>query len=214
MVTKTAKLRFFIFLLSNFRVALKRDIWYIVLWCISMRIIAGSARGQSLFSPKNNARPTLDIVRESLFNILAPEISGVSFLDLFCGSGAVGLEAASRGANPVYLVDVDTSTAAKNAEKTKLGCTLIKKPYDAAIRFLAAKQMQFNFIFADPPYNTTIGEKTLTLVSRSTILKPGGILMLEYAKNEPPLFAPSGLRLVRKKEYSNTVIDFYTTDDK
>jgi len=179
-----------------------------------MRIIAGLARGQSLVSPKNNARPTLDIVRESLFNILAPDIRGAAFLDLFCGSGAVGLEAASRGASLVYLVDADTTTASKNAVKTKLECTVVKKPFDAAIRFFAAKQMQFDFIFADPPYGFGLTGRTLEVIAKSTILSPGGMLMIECAKNEPELTIPAGLRLVRKKEYSNTVIDFYEVEQR
>ena len=182
--------------------------WYIMPWCIIMRIIAGQARGMSLFSPKNNARPTPDIVRESLFNIIAPDIADAAFLDLFAGSGAVGLEAASRGASPVYLVDVDVTTASKNASKLGLGASVLKMPCDAAIRRFAAQKMRFDFIFADPPYGTGLAEKTAVAVAKSDILAPGGCLMTEYAKNEPELTAPSGFKLVRRKEYSNTRIDF------
>jgi len=176
-----------------------------------MRIISGSARGSVLFSPLNNARPTLDVVRESLFNILAPNIRGAAFLDLFSGSGAVGIEALSRGANSAVFVDVDTSVVRKNLIKTKLidRAVILKMDYAAAVRYLMLKGQAFDYVFADPPYNAGLVLKTAVVLAKNHILLPNGEIMIEYGKEEAEWVPPEELFLERRKIYSNCIIDFF-----
>jgi len=173
-----------------------------------MRIISGTARGCALISPKNNARPTLDAVKESLFNIIAPNLRGATFLDLFAGSGAIGLEALSRGVSSAVFVDIDTATVTKNVEKTRLeNATILKMNYSPALRYLSAQNQQFDFIFADPPYGFDFTPNLVTEVI--PLLSTNGTFMLERGRDEPSFELPQKLVLRRTKIYSNCVIDFF-----
>ncbi len=153
-----------------------------------MRIISGTARGTKLFTlTGDNTRPTLDRVKESLFNIINKKIYEAKVLDLFAGSGAIGLEFASRGAEKVVLCDNSKEAINiinKNIEKTHLKekVELIKS--DAIIVLEKLKNEKYDIIFLDPPYNSQLIEKTVKKVFSQDMLSTDGTLIVETDDEE------------------------------
>ncbi|MCL2396476.1 MAG: 16S rRNA (guanine(966)-N(2))-methyltransferase RsmD [Defluviitaleaceae bacterium] len=178
-----------------------------------MRVIAGSARGTVLFSPRGDAtRPTSDFVKENIFNIIRDDVYGVDFLDLFAGSGAVGIEALSRGANSATFVDASQKCVAlvqRNLEKTRLKdkAVVIKADATNAIEKLAAQGQKFGIIFLDPPYFGDFVDNVLQAIVHKDILARDGYIILEMSKHEavPRL---GGLTVFKEKEYSGTRLVF------
>jgi len=153
-----------------------------------MRVIAGSARGLPLKAPKGlDTRPTSDRTKETLFNVLMPYLSCCKFLDLFSGSGAIGIEAASRGADFVVFVE-KTRDAVKcieeNLQFTKLteGSKVIKADYLSALIQLNDKEV-FDVIFMDPPYNKKLEMEALKFIAESHLIHEESIIVVE-ASNE------------------------------
>ncbi|CAB4544933.1 COG0742 N6-adenine-specific methylase [actinobacterium SCGC AAA044-D11] len=153
-----------------------------------MRIIAGSSKGKTLFSPTGKTRPTSDRAREGLFSSLDSEFGSMSelnFLDLFSGSGAVGVEALSRGAANVYSVEDHSPTAgiaAKNFELVSNPSGKFTVITSTAERFVATPhQISFDIIFMDPPYDLANSEieKILTEINSNNLLKRNGIIAIE-----------------------------------
>lgn len=169
-----------------------------------MRIIAGSARGRLLKSPKGMlTRPTLDRTRESLFNILANQggLSGAAVLDIFAGTGALGLEALSRGA--ASGVFIDHYTKALILENAKLcgfsdQVEVLRLPVQKALAKL--KGRQFDFVFADPPYNKNLVNNTIALLCQYDLLAPGGLILMEYSQSEGIMDSPL-YEVIREKAY-------------
>lgn len=149
-----------------------------------MRIISGKYRGRKLNSPPGDkVRPTSDRLREALFNILCSRIVGARVLDLFTGSGAVAIEAISRGASSAVCVDLDTATAIKNIEL--VGCdsiSLIKADYARAIEALAGNGETFDIIYIDPPYKMDYTE-IISAVGR--VAEKGTLLIAEHPSDKP-----------------------------
>jgi 16S rRNA (guanine966-N2)-methyltransferase len=151
-----------------------------------MRVIAGSAGGIQLVVPKRGVRPTMDRVKAAIFSSLAGEIIGARVLDLFAGSGALGIEALSRGAASVLFVDEDrqsTATIEKNLTKTKLDGRVRQQEVFEFLKRRAPGE-QFEIIFADPPYEKTksgerFSEKLLANEALPQLLQPDGIFVLE-----------------------------------
>ncbi len=147
-----------------------------------MRIIGGKYRGRTLVPFKGeDVRPTADRTKEALFNILAPEISGANMLDLFCGSGSVGLEAISRGADLVVFNDASRDSLAileKNLAliREKESAKIYNLDYRALLQRL---DITFDIIFLDPPYKSDAGEDALRLIAERKLLNTGGIAVLE-----------------------------------
>lgn len=177
-----------------------------------MRIIAGIARRTPLVAPRGlETRPTSDISREGLFNILSQTIRGARFLDLFCGSGAVGIEALSRGAE--FAVFVDCSRAAKEATLTNLTKTKLIEKSDfflmdvkKATDNLQKKGERFDFIFLDPPYeNLAILNETLNKVE--CLLMDDGIVIAEMDK-KVVVNVPETLELVSLRNYGKMCFVF------
>ncbi len=179
-----------------------------------MRVIAGKARGTRLSSVKGlSTRPTGDRVKEALFNILGQKVAGSSFLDLFAGSGAIGLEALSRGAEQVIWVDADRACCAqirKNLARTKLaGGTVYASDVFAALGRLEKQGQKFDIIFLDPPYNRGLAEKTITRLAHTALLKAGGIIIAEASKKEEGPPSVSKLCLEQVRTYGETALWFY-----
>ena len=148
----------------------------------NMRIISGTAKGTKLYTLEgNNTRPTLDRVKESLFNIIQNQIKDAIILDLFAGSGALALESLSRGAKYAYLCD-NSKTAIqiinKNIIKTRFEekTKILNKDYKKNIENIKER---FDIIFIDPPYELNIGVKSIKLILENHILKEDGIIILE-----------------------------------
>jgi 16S rRNA (guanine966-N2)-methyltransferase len=179
-----------------------------------MRVIAGSAGGIQLDVPKRGVRPTMDRVKAAIFSSLADEIVGARVLDLFAGSGALGIEALSRGAASALFVDEDRQSIAaieKNLAKTKLSGSVRQRE---VFEFLKRGSLneKFQIIFADPPYEQTrsgerFTEKLLANDSLPQLLKPGGFFVLEKRPGER-LVQVKLWNVVRAKTYGATEVLF------
>jgi 16S rRNA (guanine(966)-N(2))-methyltransferase RsmD len=184
-----------------------------------MRIIGGRYRGRRIAMPRD-IRPTKDKVREAIFNIVAESIKGSRVLDLFAGSGGLGLEALSRGASYVAFVDnsrICTVIIDKNlkitAEEDGQYAEILTKDAFAAIKALYGRKEKFDIIFLDPPYYKNLIRKCLKNISVYDILTPSGFIIAEHFKKDEPPQAIEGLKLFRQKTYGDTVISMYKRED-
>lgn len=161
----------------------------------AVRIIAGAWRRQLIRFPSiPDLRPTPDRVRETLFNWLGQTLHGKSCLDLFAGSGALGLEAASRGAAPVVLVEsVREAQDALLENATRLDARAVRLERIDAIEFLARADQFFDVVFLDPPFRRGVDKALLDLVGRR--LNPRGTV---YVESDHPFKPPQGWRIMRQ----------------
>ena len=153
-----------------------------------MRVISGSARGTVLHSIEDiSTRPTLDRVKESLFNIIQNDIEDTTVLDLFAGSGAIGIEFLSRRAKQVYFCDKLSKAVAmieKNLEKTKLKEKAIVYNKDYIDCINTVKNIKFDIIFLDPPYKEEFALDAIEKISNLQLLKDDGIIIIETDEPE------------------------------
>jgi len=175
-----------------------------------MRIIAGHHKGRTLESPAwDGLRPTSDRLRETLFNILAPRIGAAAVLDGFAGTGAVGIEAISRGAAHVTFVDCDrraTDLVARNLARCRIedGYAIIRADLGSPGTHLPPSS--FDFIFLDPPYDLDPAE---VMGRVGGWLRPGGLLALEHARRREAPEAAGVLTQVRRVRSGDSVLAFY-----
>lgn len=177
-----------------------------------MRIITGKARGLKLATPKDyRVRPTADRVKEALFNIIAARLAEAKVLDVFAGTGNLGLEAWSRGAAAITFMDMSADSlklVKSNMEKARASgeCTVLKgDALDILVR-LAHKGESFDLIFSDPPYDKGLNEKVLKTLLKYPLLKSGGLLVLEHSLEEnPQTYLPEGWT-IRTEKYGDTKI--------
>ena len=151
-----------------------------------MRIISGKYKSKKIETLKSNdTRPTTDKVRENIFNILGT-IDG-SVLDLFAGSGALGIEALSRGATEAVFID-GAKDAVKmlyaNTEEMDEDIQIFRNDYLRALKALKKRERQFDYIFVDPPYNKGLIDKVLVAILSCDVLKTGGTIVVESSKDE------------------------------
>lgn len=176
-----------------------------------MRIISGRYKGTTIPSPKEEiVKPTLDRVKENTFNIIQFDIVDSVCLDLFCGSGALGLECLSRGARHVDFVDnnkANISALKKLVEKLKItNCTLNTLDYYEALKQFKDENKLFDIIFLDPPYESGLAETALQKIFKFDLLSPGGVIIWEHpATNESHKFSS---KVTTKKTYGKIQIDF------
>ena len=175
-----------------------------------MRVIAGSARSLKLTAPEGlEVRPTTDRIKETLFNILSPDIYGCRFLDLFCGSGAIGIEALSRGARKAVFVDNNTKSlecTRKNLMFTKLadGAEVIKSDSVSVINRLKIENRRFDIIFMDPPYDRGFEKSVLEQEAFCDILDEDGIVIIEASADTGFGYIEGcGLEIYREKSYGS-----------
>lgn len=175
------------------------------------RIIAGVAGGRTLVVPTGSStRPTADRAREGLFSTLSSllgSIDGIRFLDLYAGSGAVGLEAASRGAGSVVLVERDAKALrAIRANVESLGLPGVTVRAESVVGLLDGEPGEgFDVVFADPPYADPIGP-VLSELARGRWLPPGGIVCAERASRDAPPPWPDGLEGLRSRRYGEATL--------
>ena len=178
-----------------------------------MRIISGKARGTKLFSPEgNDTRPTLDRVREAIFSMINFSIPSACVLDLFAGSGAMGLEALSRGAAEAVFVDCDDkaiSVVRKNIEKTHSDCCTVR--HTDFKQFLSTCSDRFDIIFLDPPYGAGFYEEALSIIKSRNLLSDDGILIAECSTDIKPDF--SGFEVYRERKYGKVAV-YVLTEEK
>ena len=155
-----------------------------------MRVISGSARGTKLHSIEElTTRPTLDRVKESLFNIIANDIDGTIGLDLFAGSGAIGIELLSRGANKVYFNDTNIKCIEmikRNLNSTHLldKAVISKVEYKDILKKFNKDNVKFDIIYIDPPYKSNYGVDAIKLIKEYKLLQENGLLILETDEEE------------------------------
>ena len=180
-----------------------------------MRIIAGSARGRTFEAPVGkDTRPTLDRVKESLFGSIQFEIPGSLVLDLFSGSGNLGLEAASRGAKKVVCNDYNRACAeliARNAKVLRLDSVVQVscKDYAACLNDLARSCEKFDFVFLDAPYQDGTAQHAAEQIFDLGLLAERGRVMLEHAEKLPPTLATTLAKLVQTKRYGSCAISVF-----
>lgn len=172
-----------------------------------MRIIAGSARSLPLKTvPGMESRPTTDRIKETLFNILHPELPGCRFLDLFAGSGQIGLEAVSRGAKAAVFVENSKKAAAcieANIQFAKFtdSCTLLVQDAVLAIRRMGGME-PFDIVFMDPPYRKGLEQEVLKALSESSLLAEDSLVVAEASLSTDFLYAEElGFTITREKAY-------------
>ncbi len=176
-----------------------------------MRVIAGICRGLQLRAPDTQkVRPAADKVKGAIFNILG-ELSKVKVLDLFAGSGSVGIEALSRGAAHCTFVEADKQIASyleKNLEHCKLSdqSKVLLLKVNKAIPFLERKKESFDLIFIDPPYDKNLLNPSLHDLCDSSLLRPETLLVAEHSPREIP--HEQTLEIVDQRKYGQTFISF------
>jgi 16S rRNA (guanine(966)-N(2))-methyltransferase RsmD len=155
-----------------------------------MRIITGKAKGVRLATlPGEAVRPTTEMAKEGIFSAIQFDLAEKSFLDLFAGSGQMGLEAISRGAKSATFVDCSEDSlkvVRKNIEKTRftMQTKVIRSEYGEFIKFAGKRGLKFDFIFADPPYEKDLTAELIKRIFRADLLNEGGLLMVETAAEE------------------------------
>jgi len=178
------------------------------------RIIGGAGKGRRLEAPKGAAtRPTASRVRQTLFDVLAPRVPGCRFLDAFAGSGAVGLEALSRGAARVVLVERSAeAVAALKRNLAKVGgerAELFRQDARAALLAFADAGRRFDIIYVDPPYEADLYEAVLEQVGRAGLLDPEGRLVAEHFHKRALPETIGGLVRVRSLRVGDHRLSFY-----
>ncbi len=179
-----------------------------------MRVIAGSHRGRRLFALAGRSiRPTADRLRESLFNILHPRPAGMSVLDLFAGTGALGIEALSRGAVAATFVDHAREAVAvieRNLAQLGLAHAARVMRWDIArnLHCLRSPPDRFDLVFMDPPYGRGLVQPALRHLADSGCLASAALLLIEHDAGEPVMATEFGLRLIELRRYGKTVVTF------
>lgn len=171
-----------------------------------MRVIAGSAKGMPLVTPKgDHTRPTLDKYKETLFNMIAFDVPGAVFVDLFSGSGGIGIEALSRGASSVYLVDNDKEALKcieSNLKFTHLDNNAHVFKYNAVDFIPDCVKEEINIIFMDPPYKTHLEKDILSKIKDSEYITGDTLIIVESDMEADIGYIESlGYEIVKTKKY-------------
>jgi 16S rRNA (guanine966-N2)-methyltransferase len=181
-----------------------------------LRVIAGEYKGRKLLAPKGlSCRPTLDRVKESIFNVLGADIIDRNVLDLFCGSGSLGIEALSRGAATVAFIDFDKE--ALEITRRNLSTLGLEKKATCILADVMKiggriREAKFDLIFIDPPYENQYGSQIIKLLLDYAILAEAGLLVLEHSRHEEIVYEP--LKLLKQLKFGQTEVDFYFRPDK
>ncbi len=180
-----------------------------------MRVITGTARGRRLITLEGeDVRPTTDRVKEALFSIIQFEIEGRKILDLFAGSGQLGIEALSRGAKSAVFVDLSKKSVEvvkQNLESTGLGKNAIVLNTDS-IAFAASRADRYDVAFLDPPYRTGLLQKALPLTAN--IMNEGGVIVCEAPFDEELPETAGGFKMTKEYKYGKIKLVTYRFEEK
>jgi 16S rRNA (guanine(966)-N(2))-methyltransferase RsmD len=188
-----------------------------------MRVIAGIAKGRQLKSPKSpNVRPIMDRVKTALFDILAPEIEGTRFLDLFAGAGGVGIEALSRGAEAATFVELDTETwklIGENLRIAGLG-ERAETVHTDAFRFVErayASDRRYDIVYVAPPQYQGMAGRALTQLDAQPLTEPGGLVIVQIdprERKDVDALKLHTLAPIDERRYGGTLLIFYERSDQ
>lgn len=178
-----------------------------------MRVIAGIYGKRQLKTPKSNlTRPTTDKNKESLFNMIGPYFEGGTVLDLFAGSGGLGIEAMSRGCSYLYSIDHQYEafkTIKENIEDLKIkDAKVLKIDYRKALQYFAQHQIVFDYVFLDPPYGKSLVDSILKFMVEHHLLNNQAIIVVEELK-EVSFDLDHHLQLIKRKEYGITAFSIF-----
>lgn len=181
----------------------------------SLRIVGGTWRSRRIqFADSPDIRPTPDRVRETLFNWLAGAIEGARCLDLFAGSGALGFEAASRGASQVIQVDRDASVAAMlELQKQALKARQVEVVCQDALDYVHQASEPFDIVFLDPPFATDLGRQVLPVLLTRRLLSPPGRVYVESRSGRVPE-SPDSLHCIREKTAGQVRYRLYALEEE
>ena len=175
-----------------------------------MRVTGGVWRGRPLLAPRGlTTRPSTDKTRQAIFNILSHETPEARVLDLFAGSGALGIEALSRGAKSAIFVDQSSRVVdvlKRNLESLELSKRVINSDWKKALKTLGQGGHEFELIFADPPYDEFPQEEVAAEICKVSLLARDGILIIESSVRATPA---SSLTLLKTRVFGHTQISFY-----
>jgi 16S rRNA (guanine966-N2)-methyltransferase len=180
-----------------------------------MRIIAGLAKGKKLLSPIGmDTRPTLDRVKQSIFNIIQGYIPDAVVLDVFAGTGSLGLEAASRGANQCYLIDKGEQTYGllrKNIDLLRFQdiCKSYNTDAYSALEMFGEKGIVFNLIFIDPPYRRDMVPPAVEMIHKYKLLHREGLIVVKIDSSEIIYEGNESILRIDTRKYGNTTVCFY-----
>ncbi len=183
-----------------------------------MRVISGERRGLNLFTLEgNNTRPTLDRVKETMFNVINFDLIGKNCLDVFSGSGNLSIEALSRGAEVSYLIEHEKeafSIINKNIEKARYEnkVKLYNKDYLVALKNIADTGIKFSMVFLDPPYKSDFYEKTLKALLEYDMLNDDAIIVMEHLQSIE--IKSDGFYIWKQKTFSKNAITFLKLDNE
>ena len=169
-----------------------------------MKVISGKYKGRNLEGFNiNGTRPTMDRVKESLFSTIQNYIKDSVVLDLFAGSGNLGIEALSEGAKEAYLVDYNKkaiNVIKKNIDNIKISnCTVLNMDYKKSLEHFKQNNIKFNLIFLDPPYKTDYIEKALSLINENDLLDSSGIIVCESNSLDKIVYSEDYTKIKEKK---------------
>lgn len=192
---------------------LTTDHWPLLVAGDTMRIIAGTFGGRRLHPPKGTAiRPTADRVREAIFSIIGPVVTGAEVLDLFAGTGAMGLEALSRGASRATFVDQSRHAVQLIRSNVKV-CHVSDRvrvfhgAVNQIIRRLAAQNEAFDLIFIDPPYGSNSIQQSLLILGE--VVRTGTMVVAEHGSKNPLPVQMQEWSLTEERQYGDTTVSFY-----
>ena len=175
-----------------------------------MRIIAGKFKGRALITMKDKSiRPTTDRVKESIFNLLQGYVEDAKVLDLFAGSGALGIEALSRGAESVTFADRSNDsveTVYTNLKKVSGKVNVIRKDFLSTIDYLSARKEKFDIIFLDPPYKQGLDKVAIDKIEERNILAEDGIIVVERSREDEPMQLTKGYRALTERDYGSVTV--------
>lgn len=178
-----------------------------------MRVIAGKFKGSKLISPRGEVRPTTDMVKGSLFSVLEAKslVKGATCLDVFCGSGALGIEALSRGAHSCVFVDENIFNALSNLDKLRINARTIKSDFRRALRMLRGEK--FDLIFCDPPYKSGFAELAVKAVVKYGMLAENGVMVVEYG-SENELIKVPGTCIIDNRTFGASAFEILRGDNE
>jgi 16S rRNA (guanine966-N2)-methyltransferase len=173
-----------------------------------MRIVGGIKKGQRLKVAHRGIRPTKSIVREAIFNIIRERVQEAKILDIFAGSGALGIESLSRGAAHCVFIEKHPKTLRENLSKMRLTdhAEIINSDYRTGLARL--KKRSFDLIFLDPPYQKGYLENTLQLITAHGLLEPDGMIIAEHSSKKK-ITVPDMISTFKRKQYGETSITLF-----
>jgi 16S rRNA (guanine966-N2)-methyltransferase len=175
-----------------------------------VRITGGKYRGRIVAVPKGGLeiRPAMDRMRESVFAVLG-DLAGLSFLDLFSGSGIIALEAASRGASPLACVEKDPSKFPLLLRNVAIASERIECKSMPVERFLLRNKTPYSIVFCDPPFPYRFRTELLTNLAKGSSIAPGGLALMHYPAEDPLPDALPSLLLEDEREFGRSIVRFY-----